>query len=172
MRGTSRPAGPSRLAGFRRRYGASPLHLAGHLLAFAVAAFALDRIFSGGHVKQLLAWYLGLVIAHDLIFLPLYSGLDRLGRAALARLPVPRRAGVPVVNHIRVPALISGLLLMLYFPLISGKADFSYFQLSGHHLKDYARNWLLITVALFFGSGVIYAVRLSRRATGPRSDVS
>jgi hypothetical protein len=32
------------LIAFRRRYGASPLHLAGHLLAFAIAAVALDQI--------------------------------------------------------------------------------------------------------------------------------
>ena len=42
---------------------------------------ALDRIFSGGDVKELLVWYLGLAIAHDLVFVPAYTGLDRLFRA-------------------------------------------------------------------------------------------
>ena len=71
---------------FRRRYGASPLHLGGHLLALAVAAFAFDRIFAGGGVPQLVVLYLGLVIAHDLIFVPVYTSLDRVMRR-VARAP-------------------------------------------------------------------------------------
>jgi hypothetical protein len=151
-----------RLIVFRRRYGASPLHLAAHLLAFAIAAFALDRIVSAGEVKVLVAWYLGLIVAHDLIFVPAYSGLDRLVQAALARLPARRLANVPVINHVRAPALISGLLLLIYAPLISGHSDEDYFGNSGHHLEHYARNWLLISAALFGGSALIYMLRVGR----------
>jgi hypothetical protein len=156
--------------GFRRLYGATPLHLLIHLLAFALAALALDRIFSGGDAKELVIWYLGLVIAHDLVFVPAYTGIDRLLRATTARLPLPRRAGVPVINHVRAPALISGLLLIVYFPLISGKSASQYFLLSGHGLTDYLRNWLLITAVLFLASGLIYAGRiLGARARADRS---
>ncbi len=148
---------------FGARYGASPLHLVGHLAAFAVAALAFDRIFSGGHVKELVMWYLGFVIAHDLIFVSAYTGLDRLFRAAVVRMPGSSRTGIPVINHIRAPALISGLLLIIYFPLVSRLSDADYFALSGHHLTThYLRNWLLITVGLFAGSGVIYALRIAR----------
>jgi hypothetical protein len=154
-------------AAFRRRYGAGPLHLVGHLLGLAIAAFALDRIFSGGSVKTLLIWYLGFVIAHDLIFVPAYTGLDRLFRGALARLPLTRHTVVPLVNHVRAPAMISGLLLIIYLPLISGKADSQYFALSGHHLTNYLRNWVLITVALFLASGFVYALRVARERTRP-----
>ena len=72
--------------GFRRRYGASPLHLSAHLVVFAIVAVAVDRIVSGGDVKELLMWYLGFAIAHDLVFVPAYTGLDRLFRATIARL--------------------------------------------------------------------------------------
>jgi hypothetical protein len=150
------------LPGFRRRYGAGPLNLAAHLVAFGIAAFAFDRIFSSGHVKELLLWYLGFAIAHDLVLVPAYTGLDRLLRGTLARLPRASRAGVPVVNHLRAPAAISALLLIVYFPLLSGRADTSYFAMSGHHLTQYLRNWLLVTVVLFIGSGVIYAGRVAR----------
>src|SRR5436309_633009 len=119
---------------FRRRYGASPLHLAGHLVVFAIAAFAIDRMASGASLAKLIALYVGFAIAHDLIFLPVYSGLDRAVRATLARLPARRSARVPAVNHIRAPALISALLLIIYAPLISGKSDAGYLQASGHHL--------------------------------------
>jgi hypothetical protein len=153
--------------GFRRRYGASPPHLGAHLVALAVAALAFYRIFSGGSVPLLLMVYLGLVIAHDLIFVPLYTGLDRLMRHALVRPSSSRRVGIPMINHVRAPLLISALLLLIYSPLILGLADSHYFALSGHHLEHYLRNWFLITVALLLGSGLIYAVRvvaLRRRA--------
>jgi hypothetical protein len=152
-------------AGFRRRYGANATHLAAHLAGFAIAALAFDRIFSSGDVKQLCLWYLGFVIAHDLIFVPAYTGLDRLFRATIARLPLPRRTSVPVLNYVRTPALISGLLLIIYLPLISRRSDGEYFALSGHHLTHYLRNWLLITATLFVGSGLIYALRVARRRT-------
>ena len=153
--------------GFRRRYGASPLHLLAHLVGFAIVAFALDRIFSGGDVKELLIWYLGFAIAHDLVFVPAYTGLDRLFRATIARLPLPTRTGIPVINHVRAPAVISALLLIIYFPLISRRTDGWYFALSGHHLTHYLRNWLLITAVLFLGSGLIYAARVVRARARP-----
>jgi hypothetical protein len=147
------------LLGFRRRYGASPVHLLAHLVGFAIAALALDRIFSGGDVKELLVWYLGFVIAHDLVFVPAYTGLDRLFRATLAKLPRWTRAGPPVINHVRAPVVISALLLIIYFPLISGRNDGWFIELTGHGLTNYVSNWLLITAVLFLGSGLIYTAR-------------
>lgn len=147
---------------FRRLYGSSPIHLAGHLIAFAIVAFAFDQMFSSGGVKQLLLWYIGLVIGHDLIFVPAYIGLDRVARSVLARLPAGPRAGVPMINHVRVPVLISGLLLIIYGPLISGLARSWYFSVSGRPLEGFLRNWLLITAALFIGSGLIYVIRIGR----------
>jgi hypothetical protein len=150
-------------AGFRRRYGASPLHLLAHLLGFAIIALPLDRIFSsGGGAAQLLIWYLGLVIAHDLLFVPAYTGLDRLLRVTGGRLLFPTNVGPRVVNHVRVPVVISAVLFIVYLPLISRGADGPYFAMSGHHLTHYLRNWLLITVALFLASGLIYAARVVR----------
>lgn len=146
--------------GFARRYGASPLHLLAHLAGFAIVAFALDRVFSGGDAKVLVIWYLGFAIAHDLVFVPAYTGLDRLFRAAIARVPFRARTGVPVINYVRAPAVISGLLLIIYLPLISRRNETWYFDLSDHYLAHYAVNWLLITAVLFLGSGLIYAARV------------
>ena len=77
-----------------------------------------------------------------------------------------------MINHVRVPALISALLLIIYGPLISGIAEGSYFALTGHQLEHYLRNWLLITGALFLGSGVIYLVRVGRLKTRGRKAIS
>jgi Na+/melibiose symporter-like transporter len=152
----SRRSLPARL---RRRYGASPWHLAGHLVVLAVAAFALDRIASAGSLPEVVALYIALIVGHDLVLLPAYSGLDRLARTMLARRRPPATARVPVINHLRAPALISALLLVIYAPLISGRADRGYLLTSGHPATGYLRNWLLITAALFVGSGLIYAIR-------------
>ena len=156
-------------ARFRRRYGAGPIHLLAHLVGFAIAAFALDRIFSGGDVRELLEWYLGLVIAHDLVFVPAYTGIDRLVTAAIGRMSLRTRIRVPVVNHLRAPALISGLLLLIYAPLIGRQADGIYFAMSGHSATHYLRTWLLISVVLFLGSGLIYAVRVVYARARPDS---
>jgi len=161
--------GGSLLGHFRRRYGASPLHLAGHLIVFAIAAFAIDRIASASGLAEVVALYVGFVIAHDLIFLPLYSWLDRVMRSVLARLAGRWSPRVPVTNHVRAPLFISGLLLVTYLPLISGRADSSYFAESGHHLEGYARNWVLISMALFLVSGLIYGVRVGRARVKERA---
>lgn len=152
--------------GFRRLYGASLLHLLAHLASFGIVAVALDRIFSGGDATELLAWYLGIAIAHDFVFVPAYTGLDRLFRATVTRLPLPNRTGIPLINHVRVPLLISGLLLIIYFPLITRRSEGVYFALSGHHLgSHYLHNWLLITLALLVCSAAIYLIRVSLQAT-------
>jgi hypothetical protein len=154
--------------GFRHRYGAGPLHLLPHLVGFALVALPLDRIFSGGGgVTELLMWYLGLVIAHDLVFVPLYTGLDRLFRARSNRLPLSIRTGPSLINHVRGPVVISALLFIIYFPLISRESGGSYFALSGHHLMDYLRNWLVITAVLFLGSALIYVARIGRARAHP-----
>ena len=151
---------------FKQRYGAGPWHLLAHVIAFAIAAFALVQLLDEKRWVNFLGWFLAAAVLHDLVFLPLYSVVDRVVHGALAgvlgrRSHSPRR--VPIVNFVRVPALISGVLLLVYFPLILGPADAGYFSATGHHPSGYLRNWLLITVALFAASGLLYAVRSWRR---------
>jgi Na+/melibiose symporter-like transporter len=153
------------LAHFRRRYGATPWHLLAHLIAFAIAAFALVQLLDERRWVNFLAWFIGAALLHDLVLLPIYSAIDRLAHSRVSR---PHGTGtrvrsVPIINHIRAPALISGLLLLIYFPLILGPAEPHYLLATGHRPEGYLRNWLLITLALFVGSGVVYAGRVWRR---------
>jgi len=145
---------------WRRVYGAGPLHLAGHLIAFGIALFALHRIVAAGHAVDFLAWFLAAAVAHDLLLLPLYSLLDR-GAARAVRRHRWRLEG-SVINHLRAPAFISGVLLLVYAPEILGLGDTTYLNATGHHLHGYVRNWLLITVALFATSAIVYAGRAIR----------
>ena len=150
------------MTGFRRLYGSHPLHLIGHLAVFFVAGWAIDQIVGGGAVVNWIAWFVGAALLHDLVLLPLYSGLDRLlGRAASTGESARRR--LPAVNHLRVPAVISGILLLVYFPVILGYSSANYRNDTGHSLAGYTRNWLLITAGLFVGSALIYVVRIMRR---------
>jgi hypothetical protein len=136
------------------RYGASRLHLAGHVAAIVVSAYALSRVLqpSVGRPLDILVWLIGGALLHDLVFLPLYTLLDRIARAAVG-------GRVALLNHIRVPAVISGTLLLVYFPLILAKAPEAYERNTGRHPPDYAARWLAITAALFAVSAVLYALR-------------
>ncbi len=155
------------IAGFRRLYGANPLHLIGHLVVFFVAGWAIVQILGGGSILNWIAWFVGAALLHDLVLLPLYSVLDRgLGIASRGR--ADRRLRVPVINHLRTPAAISGILLIVYFPVILGLSGSNYFNDTGHHLAGYTRNWLLITLGLFLVSALVYGVRArSRRPPAP-----
>jgi hypothetical protein len=156
-------------ATFRRRYGASPWHLAGHVAALAVAAYALSRVldprFSRG--LNVVVWLVGAAIAHDLVLVPAYSALDALARRCVAGRGA--RSGVSALNHLRFPAAISGALLLVYFPLVFAKADGNYVRATGHHVSGFGARWLAITGGLFALSGLAYVVRARRaRARGPR----
>lgn len=142
----------------RRALGAGLLQLLIHAAAFLVAFYALAQIFRGGSVVEFVLWFAGAALLHDLVLLPLYSVLDRLGRTRRRRSP----ARVRLINHIRVPALISGVLLLVYFPPILGLTDANYLAATGHHPAGYARDWLEITAVLFAGSGLLYGIRSIR----------
>jgi hypothetical protein len=151
----------------RRRYGSGPLHLLGHLAVFFIAAWAIAQILGGGAVVNWTAWFVGAVLLHDLVLVPLYSALDRgLGLAGRRR---PRGFRRPIGNHLRVPAAISGILLVVYFPLILGLSATNYRNDTGHRLEGYTRNWLLITAGLFLASAIVYLIRAAPRSGPGRS---
>lgn len=136
----------------RVRYGASPLHLLAHLAVLPLAAWALLQVANRPDGLRILVWLALSAVVHDIVLLPFYGLLDRLGR----------RATGPAVNYVRAPALLSGLLLLVFFPVISGKGEPSFTRASGLTYDGYLARWLLITAALFALSVVIYLVRGSR----------
>jgi hypothetical protein len=158
---TTRTPGREGVERFKRRYGASPLHLLAHVAEFAIAAYALIQLLDERRWVNFLAWFVGAALLQDLVLLPIYTALDHLVHARVRT--ASRHPRVPIVNHLRAPALISALLLLIYFPLILGPALPQYVSATGHHPAGYLRDWLLITAALFAGSALIYAVRVWRR---------
>jgi len=71
------------------------------------------------------------------------------------------------LNHIRVPAGLSLLLLLVYFPLILQVAPDEYLATTGQENDVYLARYLLICATLFLISGLIYAVRLRRGIPEP-----
>jgi Na+/melibiose symporter-like transporter len=147
------------IAVLRGRYGASPWHLAAHLAAFAVAAYALGRVLDPRYSRGLdvVVWLVGAAVIHDLVLVPAYSLLDAVARRA-SRRAAP--GGVPAINHLRFPVAISGALLLVYFPLVFAKADGNYVRATGHHVTGFGTRWLAITAVLFCVSGLAYLVRV------------
>ena len=74
---------------------------------------------------------------------------------------------MPAINFLRVPAVVSGLLFVVWFPFILGLADDAYMGASGRGTDVFLPRWLAITAGLFAVSALMYAPRLRRaRRTG------
>lgn len=157
------------VARFAKAYGAGPLHLLSALASFAVAAYAAVEIGELGAAGSVAIWFFGAIIAHDLVLLPLYSLVQavayRLARvhATNPRSGAPAPPAVLVINHLRVPAMVSGLLFLLFFPSILQRNG-GYAAASGLQASVYLERWLALTAALFVLSGLLYAIRRGRSA--------
>jgi FtsH-binding integral membrane protein len=138
----------------RRVYGAHPLHLLAHAVLLPVAAFAILELAGVRAASNIALWFVAAVVLHDLLLLPASAVADRAIQAT-----VPR-----AVNFVRVPAALSALLLLVFFPLICGRSDSTLEGVSGVAPQGYAERWLLVTAALFAVSAALYLLRRRRPA--------
>ncbi|MEV4010728.1 hypothetical protein AB0J35_09525 [Nonomuraea angiospora] len=148
-------------------YGAPLWHLLVLVACFMVAGYVATRVVAAGIWMGFVAWFVAAIILHDLVLFPLYSAADTAAQAMAGRVARPRRTRrLAAINHLRVPAMLSGLLLLVWFPLILGGAERNYRWAVGLSTSPYLVRWLLITLVLFGVSGLLYAVRRrgSRRA--------
>lgn len=142
----------------RRAYGASPAHLVGHLVLLALAGYVLLRLLDARAFANILLWFVGAALLHDLVIAPGYLALDRL----LVRAP-------GVVNFVRIPLVVSGLLLLVWFPLILALSSGGYERVAGIPVEGYAARWLGVSAAVFALSGLTFMVRgAARRRRGGR----
>jgi hypothetical protein len=168
---------------FRRRYGAGPLHLLGLIASFAIAGAAVIGWFQRPRdVKTVLEWFFAAIVLHDLVAVPIYSLLDRIAFAGVRRRARresdagtvaagphrvrasrrPARSGVNPAPYLRVPALLSGLLLVVFFPVVFGLGAQSELSASGIPERGYLARWLLAGGVMFALSGGAYAVAAGR----------
>ncbi len=145
------------MASFRRVYGASPLHLLALLASFALAGYAALSWFQLG-AASILRWFVILLIGHELVLVPLCTLLDWValggerGRARAARAPVN------AVPYIRVPAVLSGLLAVVFAPEILSLAN------PGQNV--YLGRWLAATGIMFALSALAFALAVRRARAG------
>ena len=156
--GTQAPPGPQ--SRFGALYGAQPWHLLALLACFVVSAYAVSRVFGDRTALVRIAiWFVGAAVVWDLVLGPLYALADR-GLRPLRRVAV---RGVAVRNYVRVPALVSSLLLLVWTPLIFQRSEQIYRLKAGLVQDPYLERWAAVTAVLFALSAVAYAVAVLRR---------
>jgi hypothetical protein len=160
-------------ARFRSLYGADLLHLLALVASLLIAGAAVAgwfQSFSGAIAVKIVAWFLGAIVAHDLVLLPLYSLLDRIAfgprHVDRTRRPPSRASDV---NYLRIPGLLSGLVFLVFFPEILRLGDHAFFVASGLHQQAFLARYLLICAVLFALSALAYAIKLRRTSTGSRA---
>jgi hypothetical protein len=142
---------------FLHWYGDGPLHLLTLLGSFALAGYAAAKLLPYNYIG-IPVWFVGAVIGHDLILMPLYTLADRPATAVFRHRSPPLPA-VPWINYLRVPVALSGLLLLIWFPLIF-RLPTRFPLTTTLPLDPYLWHWLAVTGALFLLSASVLALRL------------
>lgn len=141
---------------FRAWYGARLWHLLVLVGAFALAGWVALRLAGEPTAVRMLVWFVGAVIAHDLVLFPIYATIDRGLRH------VTRDAPSPLI-HFRVPALASGLLFLVFLPGILQQGRPTFMAATGQDQQPYLGRWLAISLAFFVISGLWYVAGAIRR---------
>ncbi len=95
-------------------------------------------------------------LVHDLVLFPLYAAADRALVAAA-------RGRVPLINHVRVPALGAGLALLMFWPGIVRQGEATHLAATGLDQAPYLGRWLALSALLFGASAVLYGARVAAR---------
>ncbi|MCV7416640.1 hypothetical protein [Mycolicibacterium litorale] len=115
--------------------------------------------------QSIVVWFAAAVVVHDLVLYPLYTLADRI-LGLSRRIPVR----VPLLNHLRVPALATALTFVVFAPGILRQGAPTYTAATGLTQEPFLGRWLLLVAAMFATSAAVYAVRLARArrsATAP-----
>jgi hypothetical protein len=151
---------------FTAIYGSHPLHLLTMMSGFALLGYILATLKpatlwnAGSWWQSIAVWFTGAVVAHDLLFFPLYALADRALSARLGRRPVRSHPKVLARNYIRIPALGAGLTLLIFLPGIIEQGGPTYQAATGQTQQPFLGRWLLLTAAMFAASAIGYGARL------------
>ncbi|MFD9863883.1 hypothetical protein [Streptomyces alboflavus] len=138
----------------RRWYGEGPLHLLLLLASFALALYAGVRLLADDWV-MVAVWFVGAALLHDLVLVPVYAAADRAVTVLVGGRDGGRRERT---MYVRVPAALSLLLLLVWYPLITRQVP-RYERSTALPADVFLTRWLLVTAALFAGSALWFAVR-------------
>ena len=146
---------------FRAGYGAAPVHLLAIIVSFVIVGAAFVNWFHARtHIGNILVWYVGCLLAIEFILIPLAWVLDRT-----AHEQVSRRGRRPLRGagwaYVRIPAMLSGLMLIVFLPLILRLGDSTFRAYTGMTTSVYLIRWLTASAAIFACSALLYAARLA-----------
>jgi hypothetical protein len=142
---------------FARLYGARWWHLAVLTALLVGTAYVVSRLLGDPALFRIAVWFVGAAVVWDLLLGPLFALADRGLRATAGR------GGVRALNHVRVPALLSLLLLLVWAPLVLQRSEPVYRAKSGLLQDPYLDRWLAVTAVLFAASALVWAVGALRR---------
>jgi hypothetical protein len=154
---------------FHTVYGSNPLHLLTMAAGFALFGYIVVAVkpmtLWNPHSwwQSIAVWFAAAVIAHDLLLFPMYALADRLLGARQTR-----RHRVPARNYLRVPALGSGLTLLVFLPGIIQQGAATYLAATGQTQQPFLGRWLLLTAVMFATSAAVYTARLTRAYAAER----
>lgn len=139
--------GGARRAG--RWYGEGPLHLLLMVASFALTGYAGVRLLADAQWPLVVVWFVGAALLHDLVLVPLYT----VAAQAVARVTAGTARHRAWTGYVRVPAALSGLLLLVWWPLISlapGSAAAAHYTLTTRLPSEvFWVRWLLISAGMF-----------------------
>ena len=157
---------PSLPRRFTAIYGSNPLHLLTMVSGFALLGYVLVTFTPAilwnpdSWWQSIAVWFAAAVIAHDLVFFPLYALADRLLSVRIGRRRRDSHPKVLARNYIRIPALGAGLTLLIFLPGIIEQGGPTYQAATGQTQQPFLGRWLLLTAAMFAVSAAGYAGRL------------
>jgi uncharacterized membrane protein YesL len=149
-----------------RVYGAHPLHLLTMAAGFALLGYIVVTVkpmtLWNPHSwwQSIAVWFAAALIAHDLLLFPVYALADRILWSRAGRRPVRQRR-LSVRNYVRIPALGSGLTLLVFLPGIIGQGASTYLAATGQTQQPFLGRWLLLSAAMFMTSAAVYLLRLA-----------
>ena len=158
---------------YRNFYGSNAGHLLLMLAAFALSGYVIATVTPTAlwnpHVwwKSIAVWFAAAIILHDFVLFPLYATADRL---LTARGDGPGSPAVSVRNYLRIPALVSGLTLLVFWPGIVEQGAQTYIAATGQTQEPFLARWLLLNAVTFGLSAILYATRVAlarRRGSAP-----
>lgn len=138
-------------------YGRDPIHLLGVVFCYALATYSAIKLFSNVSLWIALAFPAGIAV-HDFVLFPLYRKANHVLTNYQLKRERQGKTSVLWINHVRVPLMISLLLLLCYFPIILRLATDRPLY-TGLSQDPYLYRWLLVTAALAAGSALAYFLR-------------
>jgi hypothetical protein len=143
----------------RLRYGAAWWHAVAVLGSVVVAGLAVRPLVGDVQLVRIAAWFVGAAVAWDLVLGPLLAGAD----AGLRPLHRVRVRGVALLNYVRVPLLLSALLLLTWLPLVAQRSEGVYTAKTGLVQDPYLERWAAVSAGLVVLSALSYGLAVLRR---------